>query len=536
MLTETKGSKLNSLYSTLPSFTPAHRLTAKLLTLLVPVFILAGCDSAGSNEQAPASTLIMNAMIIDGSGSPAYSAALRVEGDEIAEIGELAARPGETVIDANGLFLAPGFIDTHSHHDRGLAENKDALPMLTQGITTTIFGQDGGHFFPIADFYDAYEQAPAAVNVGSYVGHNTIREIVMAARSEEPATDDEIEAMASLLAEELNSGALGFSSGLEYVPGKFSEGSEVVRLAQRAAALGARYASHVRSEDRFVFEAIEEIIQIGRLTGMPVHYSHMKLAARQVWGEAPRVLEMLNMARADGVEITGDIYPYEYWQSTITVLLPSRDPRDMDEINFVLESIAPADGIIFTDFMPDPSYVGLSIADIAELRSNSEAQTLSDVIAESMAWSEANGGQASESIMGRSMHEDDIEQLLQWEFANICSDGGYTGHPRGYGAFPRVLARYVRDRNTLALETAVAMMSSRAASAMGLTNRGLLQAGMKADLVLFDPETIQDHATVEDTQQFSSGVQSVWVNGELVLEDSQATEARPGQALRRSEF
>lgn len=520
-------------HPTLLSSTSVHQIAAKLLTLLVSVLFLARCDSTGSDEQPPASTLIVNAMIIDGSDSPAYSAALRVEGDEIAEIGELAARSGETVVDATGLVLAPGFIDTHSHHDRGLAENKDALPMLTQGITTTIFGQDGGHAFPIAEFYDAYEQVPAAVNVGSYVGHNTIREIVMGSRSEAPATDDEIEAMANLLAEELDSGALGFSSGLEYVPGKFSEGSEVVRLAQRAATLGARYASHVRSEDRFVFEAIEEIIQIGSLTGMPVHYSHMKLAARQVWGEAPRVLEMLNAARADGVNITGDIYPYEYWQSTITVLLPNRDPSDMDEINFVLESIAPADGIIFTNFMPDPSYVGLSIADIAELRGNSEAQTLSDVISESMAWSEANGGQASESIMGRSMHEDDIEHLLQWEFANICSDGGYSGHPRGYGAFPRVLARYVRNRNTLALETAIAMMTSRAASAMGLTDRGLLQAGMKADLVLFDPKTIEDHATVAESQQFSTGIQSVWVNGELVLENGQTTGARPGQALKR---
>ena len=506
---------------------------AKLLTLLVSVLILVGCGGSDSDEQTPTSTLIINAMIIDGSGSPAYGAALRIKGNEIAEIGELAAQAGETVVDATGLVLAPGFIDTHSHHDRGLSENKDALPMLTQGITTTIFGQDGGHAFPIADFYDAYELAPAAVNVGSYVGHNTIREIVMAARSEEPATDDEIEAMASLLAEELDSGALGFSSGLEYVPGKFSEGSEVARLAQRAANLGARYASHVRSEDRYVFEAIEEVIQIGSLTGMPVHYSHMKLAARQVWGEAPRVLEMLNAARANGVEITGDIYPYEYWQSTISVLLPNRDPSDMDEINFVLESIAPADGIIFTNFMPDPSYVGLSIADIAKLRGSSEAQTLSDVISESMTWSEANGGQASESIMGRSMHEDDIERLLQWEFVNICSDGGYNGHPRGYGAFPRVLARYVREKNTLALETAIAMMSSRAASAMGLTDRGLLQTGMKADLVLFNPETIQDHATVADTQQFSTGIQSVWVNGELVLENGLATGARPGQALKR---
>ena len=506
------------------------------LPVLLALLIVSGCDSPGSNQQFQDSTLIINASIIDGSGSPAYLGALRIEGELVAAVGDLEPLEGETVVDAAGLVLAPGFIDTHSHHDRGLAANRDAMPMLTQGITTSVFGQDGGHSYPISEFYAAYEESPAAVNVASYVGHNTIRDLVMGQRAQQVASNDEVESMASLLADELASGALGFSSGLEYVPGKFSAGSEVIRLAQVAADMGTRYTSHIRSEDRFVFEAIEEFIEIGRVTGMPVHYSHMKLAAKQVWGESERVIEMLNAAREDGVEITADIYPYEYWQSTIGVLLPNRDPDDMDEINFVLESIAPADGIIFTLFMPDPSYVGLSIADIADLRGTSEAQTLSDVIRESMEWTEANGGMGSESIMGRSMHEDDIARLIQWDFANICSDGGYTGHPRGYGAFPRVIANYVRDQQAMPLETAIAAMSSRAAKALGLTDRGLLAEGMKADLVLFDPATIQDHATIQNSQQFSTGVQSVWVNGELVLDNGQSTGALPGQALKRAGF
>lgn len=506
--------------------------------LILGICLLApgACGEPQISEPVVNSTLIVNAQIIDGSGEPAYSGALRFEGELITEIGNLQPLAGETVINAGGLALTPGFIDTHSHHDRGLETNKDAIPILTQGITTSVFGQDGGHSFPIADFYTAYEQYPAAVNVASYVGHNTIRDVVMGKRSQQSASDNEVELMADLLAKELASGALGFSSGLEYVPGKFSEGSEIIRLAQTAADLGTRYASHVRSEDRFVFEAIEELIQIGRVTNMPVHYSHIKLAAKQVWGEAGKAIKILEAARDEGIRVTADIYPYEYWQSTIGVLLPGRDPNDLEEIDFVLESIAPADGIIFTYFAPNPSYVGLSIADIAVLRGTSEAQTLSDVIGESMEWTEVNGGLGSESIMGRSMQEDDIAQLIKWDFANICSDGGFAGHPRGYGAFPRVLAKYVRDQGTLPLEKAIAAMTNRAANAIGIPDRGLLAVGMKADLVLFNPNTVQDHATVKNTQQLSTGISAVWVNGELVLQDGESTGARPGEALKRNGF
>ena len=504
--------------------------------LAVCLLALVACGEHHVSKSNVNTTLIINAQIVDGSGEPAYSGALRFNGELITEIGNLRQLIGETVIDAGGLTLTPGFIDTHSHHDRGLDTNKDAIPILTQGITTSVFGQDGVHSYPIADFFAAYEQSPAAVNVTSYVGHNTIRDLVMGRQSPQAASKDEVESMASLLADELASGALGFSSGLEYVPGKFSEVSEIIHLAQTAADVGARYASHVRSEDRFVFEAIEELIHIGRVTDMPVHYSHMKLAAKQVWGEAGRAIEMLNAARNEGIEVTADIYPYEYWQSTIGVLLPSRDPDDMEEIKFVLESIAPADGIIFTYFAPDPSYVGLSIADIAVLRRTSEAQTLSDVIRESIEWTEENGGLGSESIMGRSMQENDIAQLIQWGFANICSDGGFAGHPRGYGAFPRVLAKYVREQDALPLETAIAAMTQRAANAIGIKDRGLLAAGMKADLVLFDPNTVQDHATIQDTQKLSTGIISVWVNGQQVLKDGEATGARPGRALKRIGF
>jgi N-acyl-D-amino-acid deacylase len=289
----------------------------------------------------------------------------------------------------------------------------------------------------------------------------------------------------------------------------------------------------MRSEDRFVWDAVEEIIDIGRATGMPVQISHIKLAAKSLWGQSGQLLERLEQARAEGINITADVYPYEYWQSTIWVLLPNRDADDLEEIKYVLDELTPADGIIFTRFEPNPDYVNKSVADIALQRGTNEVQTLSDLMKEASAWSEANGGRLAESIMGKSMNEEDIETFLQWPHVNICSDGSYTGHPRGYGSFPRVLARHVRDNGILTLETAVASMTSRAAQHMGFTDRGIIRPGYKADLVLFDPETIQDHADIRDGQVLSSGVAKVWVNGQLVLEDGKSNGARPGQVIRR---
>ena len=235
----------------------------------------------------------------------------------------------------------------------------------------------------------------------------------------------------------------------------------------------------------------------------------------------------------EGIDITADVYPYEYWQSTIWVLLPNRDADDLEEIEYVLDELTPADGIIFTRFEPDPSYVNRSVAEIARLRGTDEVQTLSDLMKEATAWSEANEGKPAESIMGKSMNEEDIETFLQWPHVNLCSDGGYTGHPRGFGSFPRVFAKYVRENGTLTLETAIESMTSRAAQHMGFIDRGFIKPGFKADLVLFDPETIQDHADIRSGQVLSSGVSKVWVNGQLVLENGKSNAARPGQVIRR---
>lgn len=512
------------------------RIAAPLCSLVLAA-VLASHSSAEADIGAlQSSTFVHNARIIDGSGEPAFLGAIRVINDVIVEVGGLSAKQGEYVIDAKGLVLAPGFIDTHSHHDDdgALEKHPDALPLLTQGITTSVFGQDGGHSYPLNDFLTGFDQSPASVNVASYVGHNTLRDRIMGNDAKRAATADEVDAMGALLLEELSAGALGLSTGLEYEPGIYSQTEEVLILAKATATQGGRYISHVRSEDRFLWDAMDEIIEIGRQTKMPVQISHIKLAAKNLWGQAPTLISKLEAARAEGINITADVYPYEYWQSTMWVLLPDRNADDLEEIKFVLEQLTPASGVIFTRFEPDPSYVNQSVAEIATLRGTSDVQTFSELLKEADAWSQAHDGASAESIMGKSMTESDIEAFIAWEHSNICTDGGFDGHPRGHGAFPRVLAHYVRDKKVLSLETAIAAMTSRAAEHLGLADRGRIAPGMKADLVLFDPDTIQDLAGIRDGQVLSTGVHSVWVNGQLVLDDGAATGTHSGRVLRRA--
>lgn len=505
----------------------------KISLVLFAFGLLASCSPSEETADKVVSVLITNASIVDGTGAPAIMGSVRMLGDTIVGMGDLTPAKGEQLIDAGGLTLAPGFIDTHSHHDRGLQENLDSLAMVTQGITTIVVGQDGGHQLPIANFFETYETSPAAVNIATYVGHNTIRAAVMGDDNKRVATEAEVEAMRVLLAEEMSSGALGFSSGLEYEPGLYSKKAEVLTLAKEAAKLGGRYISHMRSEDRYIWDAVDEIITIGRLTGMPVQISHMKLAAKNLWGKTDELIKKLDDARADGVDITADIYPYEYWQSTIFVLLPERNPDDLTEIKFVLDNLTPADGIIFTKFEPNPDYVNKSVAEIAVLRGVDEVRTTSDLMKEANAWSAANPGKRAESIMGRSMAEADIEALLQWDHINLCTDGALQGHPRGFGAYPRVLAKYVRENKSLTLEAALNRMTGKAATHMGFQDRGIIKPGLKADLVLFDPATIQDNAGIRDGQVPSTGVKHVWVNGVQVLTDGKTGAARPGKVLKR---
>ena len=477
--------------------------------------------------------LITNVQVIDGSGSPAAPADVRITDGIITEVGSLQVCEGEKVVDGGGQTLAPGFIDTHSHADGLILKNTDALAAVSQGITTVVVGQDGGSPYPLADFYSRFDETPATINIASYVGHNTLRSEVLGEDFKRVATEEEIALMADMLARELESGALGLATGLEYEPGIHSETSEVIALAQVAADAGGRYISHIRSEDRWFEDAIDEIILIGRETGMPVQISHIKLAMTRLWGQAEGTLAKLDAARADGVNITADIYPYEFWQSTMMVLLPERDYTDRAAIAEVLEQIAPAEGIWMTLYEPNPDYVGKSLTEIAGLLEVDAIDAFTHLAQGAERWKREHGRRA-EMIIATSMKDADIDLLLNWPETNICTDGGLRDlHPRGAGSFPRVLGHFARDKKLMSMETAVHKMSGLTAAHMGFTDRGLIKEGMVADLVLFNPDTVIDRATPEQPDALSDGILSVWVGGELVYRGGATTDARPGKVIRR---
>ena len=476
---------------------------------------------------AQQATLIRNARLIDGTGSPGRVTNIRIEGDRVAAIGA-PAQPGDRVIDASGLALAPGFIDSHSHHDRGLGNDRGALGAVSQGITTIVVGQDGGSSFPLRELFARLERSSVAVNVASYSGHGTLRRRVLGDDFARVATDAELARMADLLREDMDAGALGLSTGLEYDPGIYSSAEEVLTLAKVAAASGGRYISHIRSEDRDFWPAVQELLRIGRDAQMPVQVSHMKLAMRGLWGQADRLIATLDSARRAGIDVTADIYPYTMWQSTLTVLYPKRNFDDRKETEFILKQVAAPEDLVIGNFALNRAYEGKHVGEIAAMRGSDPATTLMALIAESRA------ADADESVVARGMDERDIERLYRWPFASVSSDGALRGaHPRGFGSFPRVLGEYVRDRTVLSLEEAVRRMTSLPARSLGL-DRGTVKVGAPADLVLFDPATVDDRATIKEPHALSVGIRSVWVGGQVVYHDGAGTGVTPGRVLRRS--
>ncbi len=493
------------------------RILLSIGQISLVVIILSHCTRV---EQGKKSIFIQNVTIIDGTGSDGYIGSVRITGDLISGIGDLEVTHSDSLIEGTGMVLSPGFIDTHSHHDWDTDRTVDAA--ISQGITTIIVGQDGGSRASLIQYFDSLITYPLALNLGSYVGHNTVRRAVLGDDFKREATNDEIDAMKRLVDVGMQDGALGLATGLEYDPGIYSNTEEVIELAKVVALHGGRYISHMRSEDIHLEQSIDEILRIGMEANIPVQISHFKLARRGLWGQAAHILERLNSARAAGINVTADIYPYQYWQSTMTVLFPKRDFENRKSAEYALTELTSPEGMIISRFDAKPEYQNLTLAEVAELRNEDAVTTYLTLIRMSL---ETPG----ESIIAKSMDLGDIKTLTSWPYANICSDGAPSGHPRGWGAFPR----YLNMKTGESVEVKIHKMTAQAAENIGLDSIGIIKQGYYADLVLFDPENFIDNATFKEGQLRATGLQMVLVSGVVVYENNSPTMKYPGRVLKR---
>jgi len=524
--------------------------------------------------------LLRGGMVIDGTGAAARPGAVAVRGDRIAAVGDLRGWEAEAEVEIAGLTVAPGFIDMHSHSDLSLLINPRAESKLRQGVTTEVIGQCGSSAAPapddrrdemramwgstgrqvewtwgsFGDYLAALRAHPTSVNVAPVVGHGTIRAAVMGEENREP-TPAELRRMEQAAAEAMEQGALGLSTGLVYVPSMYAKTAELIALARAIAPRKGIYFSHIRGEGEGLLEAIGEVAEISRQGGTPAQIAHLKASGQENWGKARLALAAIEEARARGAEVTFDVYPYTAWNTGLGQALPAwareggtaamverlRDPATRALIRAeVAESAATEPGrwerrIISAESEANRGLSGLTLAQIAELRATTPEEVVMDLLVEE---------EGSVGLVGFGMSEDDVRDIITHPLAMIGSDavavavddalgGGYR-HPRTYGTFPRVLARYVREEKALSLEEAVAKMTSRPAQKLGLKDRGRIAPGMAADLVVFDPETIADRATYQEPHQYPAGIQYVIVNGVVELERGEHRDRRPGRVLDRA--
>jgi N-acyl-D-aspartate/D-glutamate deacylase len=473
--------------------------------------------------------LIRSVQIVDGSGSKSFRGSVRIQDSTITAVGNLHPLPTDSIIDGTNLVLAPGFIDTHSHHFGDAKEDTSSLATNSQGITTIVIGQDGNSY-PVDTIRVLLKKNPLAVNVATYTGHTTLRERVMGGDLLRPATSKETKQMQALLAKEMQKGSLGLSTGLEYEDAFYSSTKEVLQLTKIAARYNGSYTSHIRSEDITLDTAIEEILTIGRLTKMPVNISHIKIGLKDKWGTAPAMLQKLTDARNEGIRVTADVYPYDFWSSTLRVLFPKRDYANVESAAFAVDHLFDPEQSVLVRYAPQPLYVGKTVTHIAALQNKSTPLTLLQLIEKVDSFKKVNPSYpyGVEAIAAKAMTEADVTSFISWPFANICSDGRAGGHPRGFGAFTKILRQYVRERSVLSLEEAIHKMTYLGALNCGIKNRGLIKEGYYADLVLFDPNSVADQSTLEQPTALSSGIAMVWINGRITYHKQKPTGERPG--------
>lgn len=520
------------------------RAAAVFLALALPA-------APATGQDAPFDLIVRGGRLVDGTGNPWIRADVGVRGDRIARIGDLADAAAERVIDATGLVVAPGFIDPHTHAVRGIFDVPTADNYLLQGVTTLTEGNDGASPWPVGEHLAEIAAVGISPNWAVFAGQGTIRREVLGADDREP-TPAELDRMRALVAEAMEAGALGLSTGLFYVPGSFTSTEEVIALSAVAAARGGIYISHMRDEARRLLDSVRETIRIGEEAGIPVQMTHHKVIGRGMWGRSAESLALVDAARARGVDVTIDQYPYTASQTSITAVVPQwaqaggagellarlRDPetrrRIRGEIVYRIEHDRgggdPAN-IVIGRCEWDPSLEGRSLADILEDRG--EAATVGAAADLVMEIVERGGARA----VYHAMDEADVERIMRHPATAVGSDGGVSvfgenvPHPREYGAFARVLGRYVRERSVLTLEEAVRKMSGATAQRLGLRRRGLVREGFFADLAVFDPARIADRATFAEPHRYAEGVEYVLVNGTVVVDGGEHTGRRPGRVL-----
>ena len=506
--------------------------------------------SAAAPAQPTFDLLIRGGRIVDGTGAAGRSADVGITGNRIVAIGTLANATAKTTVDARGQVVAPGFIDVHTHADE-IAQHPLAEHFIRMGVTTVIAGNCGGSADDVGAAFRAIEKTGVAVNYATLVGHNTVRRAVMGTERRAP-TAPEVTRMQSLVAQAMSDGAVGFSTGLQYVPGTYADQAEIVALAKAAAANGGVYATHMRNEGTELEAAVKEALAVGEAAGMAVEISHLKVDAPSRWGASARALEMIDAARARGMRVAADVYLYDAASSTLGIRFPSwaleggqeaingrlDDAATWGRIKEEMKKLIRERGLEnysfarIASYRSDPSLNGLSIPDAA--RKLLGADDLESQLEMMRRMLRAGGA----SMVYQFMAEDDIGRILRHPQVAIASDSGLNvmgegvPHPRGYGNNARALARYVRERHVVSLEEAIRKMTSLPADHFGFRNRGRLAVGQAADVVIFDPARVIDRATYEQPHQYPDGIATVIVNGAVVLQAGTHTSARPGQVLR----
>ena len=542
--------------------------------------VLAGL-SCGSPQQTEAFDLVISgATVVDGSGSPGFQADIGVKGDTIVRIGQLTVAEtsaAKKIIDGTGLVVSPGFIDIHSHSDFSLLVDGNAQSKIHQGVTTEILGEAGSagpvggsvsregpygvqvDWTTLGEYFDRLETKGISVNVASYVGATQIRRCVLGEESRDPS-QEELAEMKRLVKQAMEDGALGFSTSLLVPPNTYHTTHQLAEMASVVKPFGGIYSTHIRTEGLGIEVAVREAIEIGRRAQVPVDIIHLKVADRRLWGSMPAICDLIEEARREGIQATANQYPYIAGQNNLVALVPPwameggrpemlkrlADPESRARMERDLQQGIPGwfnhylamegwGGCRVGSVQRDENkkFEGKSVAEVAQLWGKSPVDAVFDLLL---------AEKGSVPAVYFLMSESDVRHAMQRPWVSFGSDGtavqpaGILGqgkpHPRWYGTFPRILGKYVRQEGVLSLETAIQKMTSLNASKLGITDRGTLSPGMKADFTLFDRHKVIDRATFEDPHQYADGIQHVVVNGVVVLEEGRHRGARPGRVIR----